>query len=571
MRQIISLFFKAENTRPWAVLACLVLASFAEALGIGSLLPIVNALLDNSAAPSGANALIRGSIEHLGISPDFGSLIAIAVGLMITKAVLSFAALSYAGITSARVAINLRRQLIAAVFDAKWSYYAGQSGGKFANAISNDATRAGDAYQYSAVAVAGLVQLAAYVAIGLFVNWRVALIAYAAGIIMAVIQNRLIMITRKAGYKQTDRVSDLTTDIVDMLGNIKALKAMHRYGPLVDGLSGLLRRLKRSLITIQIAGQGVAQGGDVIIAVMIGLGAYVAHRFVGATVPELLVSGIVFFQIMANVKRLQKQMQVAALIESAYTRTQEFISAARDNRENHVGTKTPALGKGCTFSNVSFAHGETPTIINASLTIPAGQITVLQGPSGSGKTTIIDLLIGLHARDSGNILIGSDPIDALDIKAWRRKIGYVPQDLMLFHDTIRANIALGDEQITDAMIVEALAQANADGFVAKLPRGIDTDVGEFGARLSGGQRQRIALARALVNRPELLILDEVTSALDPETEADIIANISALGGRYTIIAITHRSAWTEIADRLYDVSHGHVRIAKEKRPKAVGS
>jgi ATP-binding cassette, subfamily C, bacterial len=570
MRQIISLFFKAENTRPLAVLFCLVLASFAEALGIGSLLPIVNALLDDSATPTGANAMIRGLISGLGITPDFGALIAIAVALMIVKALLSFAALSYAGITSARVAINLRRQLIATVFDAKWSYYAGQSGGKFANAISNDATRAGDAYQYSATAVAGLIQLAAYVAIGLFVNWRVAFIAYAAGLLMAIVQNRLIIIARRAGYKQTDRVSDLTTDIVDMLSNIKALKAMNRYQPLVDGLSGLLKRLKRSLITIQVSGQGMAQGSDVIIALMIGLGAYVAHRYAGATVPELLVSGVVFFQIMANVKRLQKQMQVAALIESAYVRTQEFIASARQNRESHAGTKVPEIGSGCTFTSVSFAHGETPTIVNASLTIPKSQITVLQGPSGSGKTTIIDLLIGLHERQAGDIRIGNESVDAVDIKAWRKKIGYVPQELVLFHDTIRANITLGDATVTDDMIMDVLRQAHADGFVAKLPQGIDTDVGESGTRLSGGQRQRIALARALVGNPELLILDEVTSALDPETEADIITNIGALGGKYTIVAITHRAAWTDIADRLYEISHGHVRLAKAKRPKAVG-
>jgi ATP-binding cassette, subfamily C, bacterial len=570
MRQIISLFFKAENTRPWAVLACLVMAGFAEALGISSLLPLVNALLDESAAPAGANAIIRGFIERLGITPDFGSLIVFAVALMLLKAALSFAALSYSGITSARVAINLRRQLIAAIFDAKWSYYADQSGGKFANAISNDATRAGDAYQYSAVAVAGLVQLAAYVAIGLFINWRVALIAYAAGLVLALIQNRLIKISKRAGYKQTDRVSSLTTDIVDMLNNIKALKSMHRYQPLVDGLSGLLKRLKRSLVTIQIAGQGVAQGSDAITAIMIGVGAFVAHKVIGASLAELLVSGIVFFQIMANVKRLQKQMQTAAVIESAYVRTQEFIDSARANREAHGGTKQPELGPGCAFKNVSFAHGKSPTIVNASLDMPAGQITVLQGPSGSGKTTIIDLLIGLHQRQSGDIVIGNDPIDVIDIKAWRAKIGYVPQDLVLFHDTVRANIILGDETITDEMVKDALRQAHAEKFVARLPQGLDTDVGELGARLSGGQRQRIALARALVNNPDLLILDEVTSALDPETEADIIANIGALGGKYTIIAITHRPAWMEIADRLYTVAGGHVRLMpKAKRPKAI--
>jgi ATP-binding cassette, subfamily C, bacterial len=567
MRQIFKLFFKADNTRPWAVLACLLLASFAEALSISTLLPIGNAIMDQSPAEGSTNAFIRGAIEKLGVTPDFGNLVALAVTLLVIKALLSFAALSYTGITSARVTIDLRRQIIAAVFGARWSYYASESSGKFANAISNDATRAGDAYQYAAISVANMVQLAFYIIVAVFINWRVALLGCAAGLLLGLIQSQLISITRRAGFKQRDRVSLLTVNIVDMLGNIKALKAMHRYEPLLQGLSGLLKRIRRNLVTIQLAGQGVAQGSDVIIAVLVGIGGYAAHRFLNATLPELLVSGIIFFQITANVKKLQKQLQQAAQVESAYVRTKELIATAVGNRESHAGNLPPSLGKGLTFERVTFAHGVTPTIVDATLEIPANRITVLQGPSGAGKTTIIDLLIGLNRAQKGRILIGGDPIEEIDVKAWRRMIGYVPQELMLFHDTIRENIVLGDHSITDGMLQDALAQANAEAFIAEMPMGIDTDVGEMGARLSGGQRQRVALARALVNHPKLLILDEVTSALDPETEAGIIANIKALAGRYTIVAITHRPAWTAIADRLYAVSRGHVKAVERVKSR----
>ena len=135
----------------------------------------------------------------------------------------------------------------------------------------------------------------------------------------------------------------------------------------------------------------------------------------------------------------------------------------------------------------------------------------------------------------------------------------MPQELNLLDASVRENITLGDPTITDEAIWAALKQVNADGFVASLPAGLDTDVGETGGKLSGGQRQRISLARALAAGPKVLILDEVTSALDPETEAAIVENIRRLGnGRYTIIAITHRAAWTTIADRLYDVSGGSV-------------
>jgi len=218
---------------------------------------------------------------------------------------------------------------------------------------------------------------------------------------------------------------------------------------------------------------------------------------------------------------------------------------------------------------VTFAHGTTEIVSDVSFEIPGGAITVLSGPSGSGKTTIIDLLIGLHKPDRGQILIGGTPLSGIDIPAWRRMIGYVPQELNLFHSSIRDNIALGDAGIDDDDILRALVQAGASGFIDSLPAGLDTDVGEMGGKLSGGQRQRISLARALVHHPAVLILDEVTSALDPATEAEIVDNIAGLRGSYTIIAITHRPAWTKIADRLYTVSGG--KVTPQPAPAAAGA
>jgi ATP-binding cassette subfamily C protein len=295
---------------------------------------------------------------------------------------------------------------------------------------------------------------------------------------------------------------------------------------------------------------------------MTGVGAYAAYTYFHATLPEMIVTGIVFFQIVTNLSKLQKQMQTAVVIESSYVRTMELIKQAEEQKESHAGTAIPNLGVGCRFEGVTFAHGSAPVVTNATFDIPANRITVLQGPSGSGKTTLIDLLIGLNTAQKGKIFIGSQPIETIDIKAWRQSIGYVPQDLMLFHDTIRENISLSNPDISAEAILAALDQAGAREFIDALPDSIETDVGEMGGRLSGGQRQRIALARALVTNPKILILDEVTSALDPETEAEIVSNIASLRGRYTIIAITHRPAWTKIADRLYTISKGHVSSPK---------
>jgi len=192
------------------------------------------------------------------------------------------------------------------------------------------------------------------------------------------------------------------------------------------------------------------------------------------------------------------------------------------------------------------------------LEIVAGGITVLQGPSGAGKTTLIDLLLGLYRPDSGRIEIDGMPIEDVDLAIWRSMTGYVPQELSLLHGTVMTNIALGDAEIDRAVVLDALKRAGAEPLINELAAGIDTDVGEMGSKLSGGQRQRISLARALVLKPKLLILDEVTSALDPQTEQRICNSVAELAGDYTIVVITHRPAWVAVATQLYTIEAGSV-------------
>jgi ATP-binding cassette subfamily C protein len=201
-----------------------------------------------------------------------------------------------------------------------------------------------------------------------------------------------------------------------------------------------------------------------------------------------------------------------------------------------------------------------------SLDIPARSITVLTGPSGAGKTTIVDLLVGFHQPTKGRILVDGTPLSEVNLKDWRTNIGYVPQELTLLHGSIFQNVTMGDPSISDEDVRAALKIAGLLDFVDALPDGVATDVGQMGTKLSGGQRQRISLARALVLRPRLLILDEVTSALDHDTEQAICNSVAALSRQFTVVAITHRPAWLSIADRVYRVSDGQVSEAPSLLP-----
>ncbi len=158
---------------------------------------------------------------------------------------------------------------------------------------------------------------------------------------------------------------------------------------------------------------------------------------------------------------------------------------------------------------------------NITIEIPSRTFTSIIGPSGAGKTTLVDLVTGLFEPIKGQVLIDGVPLPELDLRKWRRMIGYVPQDTILLHDSIFSNVTLGEPSFSEEDVEHALKAAGAWDFINAMPEGVQTIVGERGAKLSGGQRQRIAIARALVHRPQLLILDEATSALDPETEAAI--------------------------------------------------
>jgi ATP-binding cassette subfamily C protein len=558
------IFFGAEDTRPWLVLLCLLLAGACEAVGLTTLLPVISQLAEGGSRLSvaadggGVGTYVTQALTALDLPPTLGVLITVMAGAMVLKSLLAFVALSYAGYSGAKVAAGIRKRLLAALFAARWSYFVDHRVGRIANAISNDATRAGDAYAASARFVAYSVQAAVYLVIAALISTNLAIAGAVAGLVLVLGFRQLVRTARRAGYRQTDTTSSLVTYVSDALNNIKPIKAMEREALFMSFFFQKIKVLRRALLIRTLARQGLNNGQQAVQAVAIAIGAYVAAVHMGIPLPELVVLGIIFAQVVNVFARLQNILEVTAEIESAYWRTQEIIDELIEEAEPALGTTVPTLEHGCRFDDVTFAYGDQPVIADASFDILAGQITVLQGASGSGKTTLIDLLTGLHRPTRGRITVDGVPLEELSIRAWRRMIGYVPQELSLLHGTIRENVALGDAAIGDDAIRTALVRAGAEVLISGPAHGLDSDVGEMGTRLSGGQRQRIALARALVLQPKLLILDEVTSALDPETEDQICREVAALRGDFTIVAITHRPAWTAIADRLYKVEGGRV-------------
>ena len=209
--------------------------------------------------------------------------------------------------------------------------------------------------------------------------------------------------------------------------------------------------------------------------------------------------------------------------------------------------------------SLTYPNKPTPAIANITLTIPSGSSVAFVGPSGAGKTTIIDVLLGVLIPDMGSVLISGLP-PLMAVAKWPGAVSYVPQDVVISAGTIRENVALGypPEVATNELVMRAIRVAHLDKFIAGLPNGLDTPVGERGAKISGGQRQRLGIARAMFTRPHLLVLDEATSSLDGETEASISDAIHTLRGSTTVVLIAHRLSTVRNADIVVYLAEGKI-------------
>lgn len=201
-----------------------------------------------------------------------------------------------------------------------------------------------------------------------------------------------------------------------------------------------------------------------------------------------------------------------------------------------------------------------PALKAVSLRVPAGAAVGFVGPTGAGKSTLVDVILGLLQPDRGQIRVDDAPLTLDRVGAWQNAIGYVPQSIYLLDDTIRRNVALGleDADINEDAVRRAVETAQLGDLLARLPEGLDTRVGERGARLSGGERQRIGIARALYHDPDVLVLDEATSALDTTTERAIVQAVEALKGRRTVVMIAHRLSTVKACDTLYFLRRGRI-------------
>jgi ATP-binding cassette subfamily C protein len=574
MRLLIT-FFRRYPAESLLTLVALLFAGIAEGFGMTMLLPLLAIAMGGPAGSAPASETSRSALEKaiiglfdlVGIPPTISLLLIIFVLCIMVKAALVLLANKRVGYMVARVATDLRLALIRALFATRWEYYVRQPIGRFTNAFATEAGRSADAYLFGIRLMALGLQATVYAVVALMVAWQETLTTLLAGFIILYTLRRLVKKAKTAGKRQTHLLKSLLSQLTDTLQSIKPLKSMARENLADAVLQAKTNRLNKALQKQVFSEEALRALQEPLITVFLGFGLYAALVWWRMPMATVLVMVFMLVKVLKTLQKAQKEYQSMLIAESAYWSLWSKIEEAGQEKEGTIGTLTPVLNHSIRFEDVSFSYGDRFVLKNVSLSFPKGSFSAIIGSSGAGKTTVVDLITGLLMPREGAIWIDDIPLNRLDAKAWRRMIGYVPQETLLLHDTVMANVTLGDPAFDERDVEHALREAGAWDFVADMDSGIHTVVGERGGRLSGGQRQRITIARALVHKPQLMILDEATSALDPATEAEICQTLSQLRGKLTILAISHQSALLDAADRAYRLNNSVARLLENHKQK----
>lgn len=540
------------------VVAAVVLSGLAESIGLLTFLPLLNVGLNGSAGLGGADDTVAQTFHNalgaVGLSPTLGVLLTLMAVAIMVKGLATFAARAYVGVVSAQVATDLRLDMIRALLNAQWGLFTSRATGRFTNAISSEAQRASNAFLAAWNMVAALIQIAFFMAASAMISWDILVYGAVVGIVVMGMMHWTVKLSRRAGVKETDLMNSLLSRLTDCVTGIKPLKAMGLEGRILPMLQSDTDGLKKVQEHQAYAISAQQSLPEILVMLVLCVGAYAALTYTDTTLAHLAVMALFFNRTVGRISQFQKFYQMIGGAESAYISIRQAIDEAQATALSARAGRAPTLSRGIDFEHIVFGYDPARLLYDGlTLTIPAGKLTALVGPSGCGKTTLVDMAIGLMRPGSGQVKVDGVPLAEIDSTLWRQKIGYVPQELYLFHDTVFHNLTLKDPNLTEADAWDALKRAGAEVFVRALPHGLYEVIGERGGKLSGGQRQRLMIARALIRKPLLLVLDEATTALDPATEQELCKTIQALAGDVTVLAISHQSAIRNIADNVIDL------------------
>ncbi|HEA8164707.1 TPA: ATP-binding cassette domain-containing protein [Campylobacter coli] len=398
----------------------------------------------------------------------------------------------------------------------------------------------------------------------LLVNYKITLFLSLFMIINAFILIKVLSpIVKKAGLKREEAMKNFFEILNTNLNNFKLIKLKTKE----DGVLNLFKTQSEIFARANITNESVSAmpriylegvGFCVLVFIVVFL-VFKNQSDISGILATISIFVLALYRLMPSANRI-----ITSYHDLLYYRSSlDIIYQILKQKEESLGEEKIDFNKELRLDNLTFGYKDKKNLFTClNLSIKKGKKIAFIGESGCGKSTLVDIIIGLLSPREGRVLLDENELNMKNVKNYRQKIGYIPQNIYLFNDSIAKNISFGDE-VDEEKLQRVIKQANLEHFVKNLPQGVQTKVGDGGSNLSGGQKQRIAIARALYLDPEILVLDEATSALDTESEAKIMDEIYKISKDKTMIIIAHRLSTITRCDSIYRLENG--KLFKEDK------
>ncbi|EAH5297341.1 ABC-type lipopolysaccharide transporter PglK [Campylobacter jejuni] len=400
-------------------------------------------------------------------------------------------------------------------------------------------------------------------ALMLLINYKITLFLSIFMVLNAFILVKILSpIIKKAGVRREEAMKNFFEILNTNLNNFKFIKLKTKE----DGVLSLFKAQSEAFSKANITNESVAavpriylEGIGFCVLVFIAVFLVLKNESdISGILSTISIFVLALYRLMPSANRIITSYHDLLYYHSSL----DIIYQNLRQEEENLGEEKLSFNQELKIYNLSFGYeGKKYLFKNLNLNIKKGEKIAFIGESGCGKSTLVDLIIGLLKPKEGQILIDEQELNANNIKNYRQKIGYIPQNIYLFNDSIAKNITFGDA-VDEEKLNRVIKQANLEHFIKNLSQGVQTKVGDGGSNLSGGQKQRIAIARALYLEPEILVLDEATSALDTQSEAKIMDEIYKISKDKTMIIIAHRLSTITQCDKVYRLEHGKLKEEK---------
>ena len=520
------------------------------------------------AAFSGAYAwLVKPVLDEIFINKNESLLLILPLALFVVavlKSAFNYGQNYLMNYVGNQVITDIRQELFGKLIRLPVPYHDVNTSGRLVSRVVNDVT-------LMANAVAGVLKdifqqgltFLAMMGVIFYQNWRLGSLSVIVIPLAVFTMVRMGKRLRALAASGQERMGDMASTLQEMLSGIRMVKAYGRE----ESEAARFQQSNRSFLSttmkaIQVSSLGSSHMeviGVVGVAAIIWYGGFLVIN--GSMTPGEFFSFLTaMFMAYTPIRKLSGSNNLIQQALAAAERVFGVLDLKTEQEAEKGRLELPRIAQSVTFDDVTF-HYESqsvPALKDINLTIRAGEMVALVGSSGSGKTTLVNLMPRFYEPTAGRILIDGIDIQSYTLRSIRLQMGMVSQDVVLFDDSVRNNIAFGQEDATDEEIVQAAQLAYAHDFVERLPEGYRTVVGEKGVKLSGGERQRLAIARAILRDPPLLILDEATSALDTESERVVQLALTNLMKNRTTVVIAHRLSTIQQADRIMVLARGSI-------------